>query len=125
MDKETFIKMIDEYISESNIISKEWLEALIFCKKELTKSPVVADSMYINHPLCDACRDYGDILFRDCTKCEFGAVEIKCKKCIHRRVCKFNIETGVSNIVAKIIDDGCLEYVPINAVKNEKGGGEE
>lgn len=67
MNKEMVIKMIDEYLSESNI-SKEWIEALTFCKKELTKS--VLAPMYINHPLCDACRDYGDIVFKDCNKCE-------------------------------------------------------
>lgn len=127
MDKETVIKMIDEYTSEPNIISKEWLEALIFCKRELTKSQEVSAPMYINHPLCDACRDYGDIQFKDCNKCEVKdevLTDVKCKTCIHRRICKFNIETGITKVLIKCVNDSCLEYVPINAVKNEKGGGE-
>ena len=117
MDKEKVIKMIDEYLSETNI-SKEWIEALTFCKKELTKS----EPMYINHPLCDACRDYGDIAFKDCNKCEVRDEflrDVKCKKCIHRTVCKFNIETGITKMLTKIVNDSCLAYMPISAVRNE------
>ena len=91
MDKETVIKMIDEYLAEANI-SKEWREALTLCRRELTKSTPVSDPIYINHPLCDACRDYGDIYLRDCNKCEvkeelLRRSNMNCKDCIHNDFC--------------------------------------
>jgi hypothetical protein len=43
MDKNTALKMIDDYLTEPNGISREWVECLIYCRECIKREALLKE----------------------------------------------------------------------------------